>query len=651
MHFPPEVQNIIDLISRGELEKVKKAIHALRERAGLLPGQNMVYALCSGPAGFGFLALQQLERELQNFPDNEFARRYQAQLLDRQKMNRGSSQASRCKMTFIVLALSGVSKFENALKAIAYQAHRNYEVLVLKRESDPEIPWGKFELTDARYISVSDSTSISQALMRCFTQATGDIITIVNEPTTIWSDTGLLATLELFAANSQVHFAKGEDFYVKKAASIELFPSSRQRWSRQLLLKEENFFPPALILSGEGVLFRRSCLEAANISLESDFHEAYLFDLWVQLSRSVALHTLAIPIAGCEASLFQKGRGVSTLYVSECLQVIQRDRALDLRGAELSTPPSLVYFKGLNETPHSARKALPSYRLESARLAFLTRSPIKISLAMPSFNQKNFIEQSIDSVLSQNWPNLEFLILDGGSTDGSLKIIEKYKKHLNFLRSHPDGGQYFAVQEGLQRCTGEIMTWLNSDDILAPSALANVADQFESRPDVQWLTGRQSHIDTDGNFVVEDNIVAYDRAHYLDGGFDDPFIQQEGTFWRRALWEQAGGTLDLRWKLAAELELWVRFFRYASLLSVKCALARFRFQPDQRSALQFNAYLREANYICALERSRIKNGEFTRMLEPLEIGEWPASNPNGAPLHTARHVAASFFGDKSGGRL
>ena len=109
-----------------------------------------------------------------------------------------------------------------------------------------------------------------------------------------------------------------------------------------------------------------------------------------------------------------------------------------------------------------------------------------ISIVTPSFNQAQFLEATIDSILSQNYPNLEYIIIDGGSTDGSVDIIKKHEKYLSFWCSEPDAGQYDAINKGLSHSTGEIMAWLNSDDMYLPWALKTVADIMSSLPNVEW---------------------------------------------------------------------------------------------------------------------------------------------------------------------
>src|SRR5690554_4018590 len=119
---------------------------------------------------------------------------------------------------------------------------------------------------------------------------------------------------------------------------------------------------------------------------------------------------------------------------------------------------------------------------------------IPISIVTPSFNQGHYLEETIDSVLSQNYPNLEYVVIDGGSTDGSVDIIKKYEKHLKYWVSEGDRGQSHAINKGLARCTGEVFNWLNSDDYLEPGALQTIGEAFEN-PNTTAFIGRSNIVE------------------------------------------------------------------------------------------------------------------------------------------------------------
>src|SRR6185369_2074543 len=124
-----------------------------------------------------------------------------------------------------------------------------------------------------------------------------------------------------------------------------------------------------------------------------------------------------------------------------------------------------------------------------------------VSIVTPSFNQGHYLEQCIDSILSQNYPNLEYIIIDGGSTDGSVEIIKKYEKHLTYWQSQPDNGHYSAVNEGFARATGDILCWLNSDDLFHKDGLFKVASVFKGHEDVEFITGKRVGFDAEGNLL------------------------------------------------------------------------------------------------------------------------------------------------------
>ena len=143
------------------------------------------------------------------------------------------------------------------------------------------------------------------------------------------------------------------------------------------------------------------------------------------------------------------------------------------RGAKLNVPSARegFFISGVNMYSHKSSKTN------------------KISIITPSFNQGSYLEQTIDSVLSQNYPNLEYIIIDGGSIDQSVDIIKKHKKHLAYWVSEPDRGQSAAINKGLHKSTGDIINWLNSDDYYEPYTLRSVAEALQDR-EVQVVCGR-----------------------------------------------------------------------------------------------------------------------------------------------------------------
>lgn len=225
-----------------------------------------------------------------------------------------------------------------------------------------------------------------------------------------------------------------------------------------------------------------------------------------------------------------------------------------------------------------------------------------ISIVTPSFNQGRFIEETIASVLDQGCSDLEYIVIDGGSDDETLDIIKKYENRLAHWVSEPDGGQYDALNKGFAKSTGEIMGWLNSDDKYTPWTLSVAAEIFRQLPEVEWLTsmyplvwdekGRAVRCAPRGpfngnDFFKGDNLPGMGRQA-------TGWIQQEATFWRRSLWERAGGSLDASMRYAGDFDLWARFFKFGVLYAVDVPLGGFRRYGAQKTGTAPDKYKQEA---------------------------------------------------------
>lgn len=207
-------------------------------------------------------------------------------------------------------------------------------------------------------------------------------------------------------------------------------------------------------------------------------------------------------------------------------------------------------------------------------------SPLpKISLVTCSFQQARFLDATMRSVFNQNYPNLEYIIMDGGSTDGSADIIARHAARLAYWVSAPDGGQTDALVKGFSRATGDICGWLCSDDLLLPDALDTVARFFERHPAVAAVYGDSIWIDSEGKPIRTKREMGFDRFVFLHG---HNYIPQPSMFWRRSLYEAVGG-LDRRFNLAMDSDLWDRFADQTSIAHISAYLSCMRFYPEQKT--------------------------------------------------------------------
>jgi glycosyltransferase involved in cell wall biosynthesis len=203
-----------------------------------------------------------------------------------------------------------------------------------------------------------------------------------------------------------------------------------------------------------------------------------------------------------------------------------------------------------------------------------------ISIVTPSYNQGEYLEETIRSVLDQEVPNGEYIVMDGGSTDGSIEIIKKYEHRLAYWKSAVDEGQADAIRSGFARATGEILGWLNSDDTLARGTLRKVGDFFAAHPDVDLVYG-------DLNLVNAEGKRLYTARPLLRLGilvYENAFIPQQAMFWRRALYERVGG-LDPSLYFAMDFDLVVRFLLAgARVRKLPGILANYRWHPASKSS-------------------------------------------------------------------
>jgi glycosyltransferase involved in cell wall biosynthesis len=219
----------------------------------------------------------------------------------------------------------------------------------------------------------------------------------------------------------------------------------------------------------------------------------------------------------------------------------------------------------------------------------------RVTIVTPSYNQASFLEQTMLSVLGQDYPDLEYMVVDGASSDGSVDIIRKYAaagdagRKLAWWVSERDHGQAEAINKGLARATGDIVAWLNSDDVYQPGAIQAAVDAFQQHPQAGLVFGDVLSIDGDNRVI---NLM-----HFGDYGLDDlvtfHIISQPGVFMRRSVLQKAG-LLDTRYHYLLDHQLWLRMAREAGVVYVPRNLAAARFHAGAKNVAQAARFGQEA---------------------------------------------------------
>lgn len=236
----------------------------------------------------------------------------------------------------------------------------------------------------------------------------------------------------------------------------------------------------------------------------------------------------------------------------------------------------------------------------------------RIALVTPVLNSGNYLEQTIRSVLAQGYPNLDYFIVDGGSTDGTLDIIRKYESQISGWISEPDNGMYDALNKGFARTSGEIMGWISGTDQYHVGGFSVAASVFRDLPEVDWITGRPTCFSEEGMTIRILNIQRWSRHRFLAGA--NRYIQQESTFWRRRLWDKAGGYVDASRRMSSDMDLWVRFFRYAQIYPVDALIAGFRLHRDSLALSNMQVVNQIADEIVDAELSGLLDYKMVKLL-------------------------------------
>jgi len=202
-----------------------------------------------------------------------------------------------------------------------------------------------------------------------------------------------------------------------------------------------------------------------------------------------------------------------------------------------------------------------------------------VSIVTPSCNQARFLEYTIRSVLEQDYPNVEYILVDGGSTDGSLDIIHRYAERFAWWVSEKDRGQTDAINKGFARANGHILAWLNSDDTYEPNSVAEAVEYLRGRPDVGMVYGDANFIDQNGAVIGRFSAAQTDYKRLRRGYVHIP---QQASFWRADLWKKVG-PLDPSFFFAMDYDLWVRLAAQTPIQYTPRLWANFRLHTEGKT--------------------------------------------------------------------
>lgn len=228
---------------------------------------------------------------------------------------------------------------------------------------------------------------------------------------------------------------------------------------------------------------------------------------------------------------------------------------------------------------------------------------IKISIVIPTLNQAETLEHTLLSIINQNYQNIEIIVMDGGSTDFTLDVINKYKGWITLVSSKKDNGQSDAINQGFRFASGDIFAWINSDDYYLPNAFSQVASFFESNPNLDIIVGGGEVITRDGVFLkhIKPMLMNHDNLiKWIDG----EWIMQQSCFWRKKIWDQSGG-VDEGLNLLMDVDLWFRFARIGTSFTISDNLAVMRYYPEVKTVALKEYVKEEIAYVLA-KNSKLK---------------------------------------------
>lgn len=481
----------------------------------------------------------------------------------------------------------------------------------------------------------------ADAVNRGFRRARGEYFTSLNADDVLLPG-AISAAVKALEEQPDAVGVYGDASWINESGSM-IGPYPVRDFDPELLASECFICQPASLL-------RSSSFEAAGL-LNEEFDLTFDYEFWMRLARVGKLRRIGVPLALSRMHLANKSLGQRSAVFAETFRILRRHYAYvpfrwvfayechraDGRDQFFESPKYSVlrYLKSLPAGLSINADARLRYATDwlrfitwrrflsslmprglTPKLGLLRQYPPRklrvgplpgirlvngplptVSIVTPSFEQGRFLRQALDSVLTQDYPRLEYFVQDGGSSDESASILREFDGRLSGWDTAPDRGQAHAINVAFRRTTGEIMGWLNSDDLLLPGTLMYVAQFFARNPHISVLYGNRIVIDESGLDIGRWILPKHDSdvLRWID------FVPQETLFWRRSLWEAVGGGLDESLQFAIDWDLLLRFQQAgARFAHVPHFLGAFRVHAEQKTSAQMSSL--GAREIAGLQR-------------------------------------------------
>lgn len=264
-----------------------------------------------------------------------------------------------------------------------------------------------------------------------------------------------------------------------------------------------------------------------------------------------------------------------------------------------------------------------------------------VTVVTPSFNQGEFIGETIESVLGQDYPSIEYIVIDGGSSDTTLDILRRYDGRLQW-DSGPDDGQSDAIRRGFEKAKGEIIAWLNADDLYVPGAVSRAVDALEGNPEAGFVYGRADFIDERGTLRGQHVVKEWDLDRLIAR---ENFVPQPAVFMRKRAHDAVGGVArDLHYVM--DYDLWIRLGRAFPVMRVDDVLARIRLYSDTKTAAGGLARIREIRMMIGRHgRSRLPEWLYWDLVRDsirAGLAEWRRGHRRAAACVWAHGVAYAW---------